>query len=100
MGGLDSKTGCSLQGQLWASREPTQHGVSRKRAWCFASEDGSSAAVAVAFLIPRDVRGDESPKEFLVSIQEVQTLTGLDLFHELPNGFELTFESTRADRIW
>lgn len=55
---------------------------------------------ALAFIIPQDVRGDEDPAQFLVSIREVEERTGLNFFTELPAHTQDALENWVARRLW
>lgn len=44
----------------------------------------AESPMALAFIMPQDVRGDEPLDAFLVSIDEVESRTGLDFFPRLP----------------
>jgi endonuclease G len=62
--------------------------------------DEAGTPLALAFIIPQEVEGNEDPAIFLTSIAEIQRLTGLDLFHELPDDFEAAFEAAVAEGLW
>nr|WP_183389305.1 DNA/RNA non-specific endonuclease [Halomonas organivorans] len=47
---------------------------------------------ALAFVMPQEVRGDEPLDRFLVSIDRVEALTGLDFFPNLPDATERALE--------
>lgn len=55
---------------------------------------------AQAFIIPQDVKGDESPAQFLVSVREVENRTGLDFFPDLPAEAQESLETWIAPRLW
>jgi endonuclease G len=55
---------------------------------------------ALAFLMPnKDLRGHDL-NEFLVSIDEIEKLTGLDFLSALPPDQQEKIESTKAESIW
>jgi DNA/RNA endonuclease G (NUC1) len=51
-----------------------------------------------AYLVPQDVRGDESPSRFLSSVDEIERRTGLDFLMELPDDLESEIEAAVAGR--
>lgn len=55
---------------------------------------------ALAFIIPQEVSGKESPAQFLVSIREVEQATGLDFFPDLPEQAQDSLESWVSPRLW
>jgi endonuclease G len=55
---------------------------------------------ALAFLVSKDSRDFARIKKCLVSIDEVETLTGLDFFPELPDAQEKELESEKPSRLW
>ena len=54
----------------------------------------------LAFLVPQDVRGDEPLDDFLVNVDEVERLTGLDFFAALPDEEEDRLESAVVMDGW
>lgn len=62
--------------------------------------DEAGTPLALAFIIPRELDGTKDPALFLTSIEAIQRLTGLDLFHELPDDFEAAFEAAVAEGLW
>lgn len=54
---------------------------------------------AIAFLIPNKPT-TISFYEFVVSIDEIESLTGIDFFAELPNDVEMELEANINDRSW
>jgi len=56
--------------------------------------------LAVAFIMPQDVRGDESLKQFLFSIDEVEAKTGLNFLPRLPASQEADWESVAGVGDW
>lgn len=61
---------------------------------------GLQAPRALAFLFPQQVRGDEPLDRFLVSIDRIESLTGLDFFHELPDDVEQRLEAQVVRDGW
>lgn len=54
----------------------------------------------LAFLMPQDVRGDESLEAFLVSVDEVEARTGLDFFPGLSDAAAEALESEVVTEGW
>lgn len=55
--------------------------------------------MSIAFLIPNS-KGVKGVQEYAVSVDQIETLTGLDLFHEIPDNFENEFESRVDINAW
>lgn len=55
---------------------------------------------ALAFVMPQSVRGDEPLDRFVVSIDRIETLTGLDFFPDLPKAVERELEGRVDTRGW
>ncbi|MCA1771630.1 MAG: DNA/RNA non-specific endonuclease [Halomonas sp.] len=58
------------------------------------------APLALAFIMPQDVRGNEPLDDYLVSIDDIETRTGLDFFHELDDNVESVLESDIRTDGW
>lgn len=56
--------------------------------------------LALAFLMPQEVRGDEPLDDYLVSIDEVEAVTGLDFFPRLPLEAAEALESAVLTEGW
>jgi endonuclease G len=56
--------------------------------------------LALAFLMPQEVRGDEPLDDYLVSIDEVEARTGLDFFPRLPLEVADVLESSVVTEGW
>jgi endonuclease G, mitochondrial len=54
----------------------------------------------LAFVIPQDVRGDEDPGQFLTSVREIERMTGLNFFPELPQEAQDTLETWVPQIVW
>lgn len=54
----------------------------------------------LAFLMPQKVRGDEPLDRYLVSVDEIERLTGFDFFHELDDRIEDKVEGSKSTRGW
>lgn len=48
----------------------------------------------LAFLMPQTVKGNEPLDQYVVTVDKIEALTGLDFFHELPDKEENVLEST------
>jgi len=58
------------------------------------------APLALAFIMPQDVRGNEPLDDYLVSIDDVEAQTGLDFFPELNDEVESVLESEVSTDGW
>ncbi|OAZ91663.1 DNA/RNA non-specific endonuclease [Halomonas sp. G11] len=58
------------------------------------------APLALAFIMPQDVRGNEPLDDYLVSIDDIEARTGLDFFHELNDNVESVLESEIRTGGW
>jgi endonuclease G len=56
--------------------------------------------LALAFLMPQDVKGGEPLDDFLVSVDRVEELTGLDFLPDLDDGPERELEASVASEAW
>lgn len=54
----------------------------------------------LAFLMPQTVKGNEPLDHYLVTVDKIEELTGLDFFHELGNQEETALESTLNTEAW
>lgn len=59
----------------------------------FAVTEANGSPRLFAFLIPQQVRGDEPLARYVVSVDEVEKLTGLDFFHALEDPLEAHLEA-------
>ncbi|WP_089707477.1 DNA/RNA non-specific endonuclease [Vreelandella arcis] len=59
-----------------------------------------SAPLALAFIMPQDVRGNEPLDDYLVSIDAIEAQTGLDFFPELNDAVESVLESEIRTEGW
>jgi len=60
--------------------------------------DGRVRAQAMVF--PQETPAGAEPEGFVVSVDEVERRTGLDLLHELPDSAEEVLEAKRVERVW
>ncbi|WP_431066689.1 DNA/RNA non-specific endonuclease [Methylotuvimicrobium sp.] len=65
----------------------------------YAAETGSGIKM-LAFLIPQTVRGNEPLTDFIVSVDTIEKLTGLDFFHELDDPLEDKLEAAINPKPW
>ena len=54
----------------------------------------------LAFLMPQTVKGNEPLDRYLVTVDKIEELTGLDFFHELDDSEENALESTLNPAVW
>ncbi len=54
----------------------------------------------LAFLMPQDVRGSEPLTKFVVSVDQVEEVTGLNFFSRLPEELEVRLEAMKDGRPW
>ncbi|MCS6985719.1 MAG: DNA/RNA non-specific endonuclease [Leptospiraceae bacterium] len=55
---------------------------------------------ALALSIPHEEAKTKELRKYITTIREIEKLTGLDFFHELPDEEEIPLEETRAEDIW
>lgn len=60
------------------------------------AESAKGPPRVLAFLVPQEVRGDEDLRRFIVSVDEVEALTGLDFFHKIEDEVEDRIEAQVA----
>lgn len=65
-----------------------------------ADESGAPVPRMLAFMVPQDVDGGEPVEEFLVSVDWIESKTGLDLMPGLPDEVEAALESAVPDALW
>ncbi len=68
------------------------------RIWLREGRDGRPEALA--FMVPMQVTGYEPLDRFLVTVDAVEAASGLDFFHQLPDGVEDALEASLAPREW
>jgi endonuclease G, mitochondrial len=68
------------------------------RIWLRVTKQGEP--LAIAFIMPQEVCGDEPLSRFVVSVDEVQRRTGLDFFHELDDALEHRMERSSGTAGW
>ncbi len=54
----------------------------------------------LAFLVPQNVKGSEPLGNFVVTVDEVENLTGFDFYKLLPDEIEQQLERSRPDKFW
>lgn len=69
---------------------------------CFAIiiDEHEKGLRALAFLIPQDVSGTENPAQFLTSIREIETRTGLDFLTAFGQEVQEALEPHPNLRVW
>jgi endonuclease G, mitochondrial len=66
----------------------------------YVDEDAAGRARVLAFLVPQDVRGDEALDRFAVTVDAIESRTGLDFLPALEDGLEARLESAAADAVY
>ena len=56
--------------------------------------------MVLAFIAPQTVSGHEPLTQFLTSVREIETQTGLDFFPELLKEVQERIETVKAERLW
>lgn len=62
--------------------------------------NGDAVPKALAFLVPQTVCGDEPLARYLVSVDTLEAVTGLDFFAALDDALEAQFESQPSSDFW
>ncbi|WP_174787792.1 DNA/RNA non-specific endonuclease [Halovibrio variabilis] len=60
----------------------------------------SEGPLALAFIMPQDVRGNEPLDDYLVTIDEIEARTGLNFFPDLTPAMEAVLEGERRTQGW
>lgn len=68
------------------------------RIWLREGAEGRPEALA--FLVPMRVTGYEPLDRYLVTVDAVEAASGLDFFHQLPDGVEAPLEASLAPGAW
>jgi len=101
-----------LKGKLWVVTGPVfDADIQRlKNAWnveipdafykMYILEREDNAPLALAFLMPQNVKGNEPLNRYLVSIDEIEKQTGLDFFSKLPDELEDRLEASITPKAW
>lgn len=55
---------------------------------------------SMAVIIPQEVKGSLKLRRFITTIDEIERVTGLDFFSELPDGIENLVEAKKAGKDW
>jgi len=69
------------------------------RIWVAPGRDGAAPKM-LAFLVPQKVRGTEPLTRFVTKVDEIEDLTGLDFFSQLPDALEQQLEGQVASGEW
>lgn len=64
------------------------------------SETADQLPKVLAFIVPQTVRGNEDLRQFLVTVNEIETQTGLNFFHQLGDEVEHSIESRIDKDSW
>ncbi|HNW36662.1 MAG TPA: S1 RNA-binding domain-containing protein, partial [Candidatus Ozemobacteraceae bacterium] len=62
-------------------------------------EEGNEIRV-LPFLIPQNVRGTETPRQYLTSVDRIEQLTGLDFLWALNDPHEKAIEEMIPKNLW
>jgi len=101
-----------LKGKLWVVTGPVfDDDIQRlKSGWNVEIPDAfykiylldrvSDIPLALAFLMPQSAKGSERLDDFLVSIDKIEKLTGLDFFNQLDDGLEAKLEASIGSKAW
>ncbi len=54
----------------------------------------------LAFLMPQNVKGNEPLSDYVVSVDKIEELTGLDFFHDLEDKLENSLEAKVDSKSW
>jgi endonuclease G len=66
----------------------------------YAMETKLRQVYLLAFLVPQTVTGNESLENYLVTVDKIEELTGLDFFHDLEDPHEQELESQINAQPW
>lgn len=64
------------------------------------TRDRQSKLDAIAFMLPNAKAKNEQLASFLVSVHDIERVTGLDFIDQLPDDQEDELESKRAEKLW
>jgi endonuclease G len=64
------------------------------------NENDINSIVAIAFLLPNKAITDAKVTDFIVSVDEIESLTGLDFLSKIPAFFQDEIESTKSPNLW
>ncbi len=110
--GLELKIATSYPGrfgEVWVLAGPVfgarpgrlPNGTAVPEAFFMMVVDESDGRVRTqAFVFPQETPANADPEQFLVTIDEVERRTGLDLFPELEEAAEALLESKRSQSVW
>jgi len=101
-----------LPGKLWVLTGPVfdEHTQRLSSAWrveipdafykIYIREIANKPPQTLAFLMPQKVRGNESLNRYVVSIDKIESLTGLNFLSELDDDIEAQVEASSASVGW
>ena len=94
--------------QIWVVDGPIFHGHDHLKGGedvpdaCFKiicrEVDGRPSVMA--FIMPQSVNGNESPQQYLTSVDKIEQETGLDFFSAMPADLQQRFETEPARGMW
>lgn len=62
--------------------------------------ENNGKPLALAFVMPQKVKGNEPLHKYASTVDEVEELTGIDFFHKLDDSIEDAFEAADYDKRW
>jgi len=101
-----------LSGKLWVITGPIfDENIQRlKQAWnveipdafykIYILENADNCPLALAFIMPQNVKGNEPLDKYLVNIDTIEKLTGLDFFSQLAEPLESKLEASITPEAW
>jgi endonuclease G len=66
----------------------------------YISETAPNKPIALAFIMPQDVNGNEPLDSFVTSIDDIEQKTGLDFFANLDDAIEQPLEASSNPELW
>ncbi|MDX1496385.1 MAG: DNA/RNA non-specific endonuclease [Salinisphaeraceae bacterium] len=54
----------------------------------------------IAFLVPQQVRGDAPLDQLVVTVDQLESITGFDFFPDMASGIEAKLEASKPDHHW
>jgi endonuclease G len=63
-------------------------------------KEENSQPNALAFIIPQEVGSHSKPEDYLTSISEIERVTGIHFFYQLPKQVESNLESSKPKVVW
>lgn len=91
-----------LMGPIYSAQPQYLNGAAAvpEAYWRIWLKEQAGGPQLLAFLIPQDVCGDEAPEQFLVTVDRIEAMSGLDLFSALDDQLEARLESEIRSQDW